>query len=153
MGHARAWGASRCCGAQRCGCARCIAAHQCNATVAHYATQLALAALCRALPPIRPRAPLLRARPPARPPRTRQSAERKRRMLQYVRDVEPAAVLEEFLIKESPIVIGAMRQTISNMLGTITATPQVGRMLVTLVNQPASWSLGAAAAAPPVPWG
>lgn len=46
-------------------------------------------------------------------------------MLAYVREVEPAAVLEDFLIKENPIVIGAMRQTISNMLGTITATPQV----------------------------
>jgi hypothetical protein len=47
--------------------------------------------------------------------------------LQYVREVEPASVLEEFLIKESPVVVGAMRQTISNMLGTITATPQVGQ--------------------------
>jgi len=49
-------------------------------------------------------------------------------MLQYVREVEPAAVLEAFLLQESPVVIGAMRQTITNMLGTITATPQVRRV-------------------------
>lgn len=46
-----------------------------------------------------------------------------------MRDVEPAAVVEEFLVRESPVAVGAVRQTISNMLGTITATPQVRGML------------------------
>ena len=56
-------------------------------------------------------------------------------MLEYVRTVEPAAALEEFLVAEPPFVVGAMRQTISNMLGTITATPQFFTVTISTVGE------------------
>ncbi|GBF88655.1 hypothetical protein Rsub_01554 [Raphidocelis subcapitata] len=61
------------------------------------------------------------------------SAERRRRMLAYVREAEPASVLEEFLITESPVVVGAMRHTITNMLGTLSSTPQFFTVTVSTV--------------------
>ncbi|KAI8473137.1 MAG: hypothetical protein J3K34DRAFT_519159 [Monoraphidium minutum] len=73
--------------------------------------------------------------PPDEAESSMKGAERKRRMLQYVREVEPKVLLEEFLIQESPVVIGAMRQTISNMLGTITATPQFFTVTISTVGE------------------
>lgn len=43
-------------------------------------------------------------------------------MLQYVLNLQPAAVIKDFIRCESPVVIAAMRQTITNMLGTVSAT-------------------------------
>lgn len=91
---------------------------------------------CGSGPLARPRRLLPRAAARDDAEASTKGAERRRqRLLQYVRDAEPAAVLEEFLIKESPVVVGAMRQTISNMLGTITATPQFFTVTISTVGE------------------
>lgn len=61
-----------------------------------------------------------------------QSAEKKRLLLKYVKEVQPA-LIEQFMDVGPPAVVAAMRNTITNMLGTL--PPQFFTVTISTVGE------------------
>jgi len=65
-------------------------------------------------------------------PASREAAERRRVLLKYVREVQPALV-EQFVSDGPPAVVAAMKNTITNMLGTL--PPQFFTVTISTVGE------------------
>jgi hypothetical protein len=61
-----------------------------------------------------------------------QSAERRKLLLKYVKEVQPA-LIEQFVERGPPAVVAAMKNTITNMLGTL--PPQFFTVTISTVGE------------------
>jgi hypothetical protein len=78
---------------------------------------------------------------------TAQAAERRRALLKYVHEVQPA-LIDQFVACGPPAVVAAMRNTITNMLGTL--PPQFFTVTISTVGECAAQLHGCCVARPVV---